>query len=399
MPNPPIHPLHALHEQAEATFLPYGSDIQVVESYGEVEAEYAAIRKAAALMDAPHRSVVILTGKDRLSFLHNKVTNDTNRLTPGTGCYAYLLNLKGRIVMDMNILQTEEATLVELDRRLVPDFLASMEKYIFTEDVRILDGSEQLGRLTLLGPKAHLLLEQVLDAGVGTLGDPLRHAKRTLGKATVTVFRNDLAGEAQYELIVPRDGLVSLWQILHEAGGHDDGEHDAATKGPVPLRAIGWSAFNTARIEAGTPLYGIDITDNYLPMETAHWYLRAVSVTKGCYLGQEIVARMHAHNTVARMLVGLRVAGDKLPLAGTDISDPTPSAAGGGAGRDASSRQQVGIITSSCMSPMLGNAPIALGYVKKAYVPNASAPAKPVDVLAEGTHAEATVVTLPHWKR
>lgn len=395
MPNPPIHPLHALHEQAEATFLPYGSDIQIVESYGEVEAEYAAIRKAAALMDAPHRSVVILTGKDRLSFLHNKVTNDTNRLTPGTGCYAYLLNLKGRIVMDMNILHAEEATLVELDRRLAPEFLTSMEKYIFTEDVRILDGSEQLGRLTLLGPRAHLLLQQVLDAGVDTLNEPLRHAKRTLGKATVTVFRNDLAGEPQYELIVPRDGLVALWQILHEAGGHDEGEHDAPAKGPVPLRAIGWSAFNTARIEAGTPLYGIDITDNYLPMETAHWYTRAVSVTKGCYLGQEIVARMHAHNTVARMLVGLRVAGDKLPLAGTDIGDPSPSAAGGPAG----GRQQVGIVTSSCMSPMLGNVPIALGYVKKAYVPNAAASAKPVDVLAEGTHAAAEVVTLPHWKR
>ena len=107
---PLINPLQPLHEQAEATFLPYGTEAQIVESYGEVEAEYAAIRKGAALMDAPHRSVAILTGKDRLSFLHNKVTNDTNRLTPGQGCYAYLLNLKGRIVLDLNILHTEEAT-------------------------------------------------------------------------------------------------------------------------------------------------------------------------------------------------------------------------------------------------------------------------------------------------
>lgn len=416
MATPPIHPLHAMHEQAEAAFLPYGPDIQIVESYGEVEAEYAAIRKAAALMDAPHRSVVILTGKDRLSFLHNKVTNDTNRLTAGTGCYAYLLNLKGRIVMDLNILHTEEATLVELDRRLAPEFLQMMEKYIFTEDVRLLDGSEQLGRLTLLGPRAHLLLQQVAaangsgDSGLESLSEPFRHSKRLIGKTTVTVYRNDLAGEPQYELIVPRDQLVSLWQILHEAGGHEDGGHEEPAPGTPPppsaassaihLRAIGWSAFNTARIEAGTPLYGIDITDNYLPMETAHWYPRAVSVTKGCYLGQEIVARMHAHNTVARMLVGLRIRGDKLPLAGTDIADP--GLGGGG--------QQVGIITSSCMSPMLGNTPIALGYVKKAYSPasNAAASApggaappspKPVDVLAEGTHTLADVLPLPLWKR
>ena len=370
-----------MHEQAEAAFLPYGPDVEIVESYGEVEAEYAAIRKGAALMDAPHRSVIILTGKDRLSFLHNKVTNDTSRLTPGQGCYAFLLNLKGRIVLDMNILHTEEATLVEMDRRLTGEFLQAMEKYVFTEDVRLLDGSGQLGRLTVLGPRAGNLLKKVMDAGVETLTEPFRHARRSIGKATVTVFRNDLAGEPQYELIVPRDQLVALWQVLHEAGGHEDGgggDHD------LNLRAIGWSAFNTARIEAGSPLFGIDLSDQYLPMETAHWYARAVSVTKGCYIGQEIVARMHAHNTVARLLVGLRIHGDKLPVGGTEIFD------GGSNGG-----QQVGIITSSCMSPMLGYVPVALGFVKKAF----ASPGKQVEALAEGARAKAEVMALPLWEK
>ena len=379
MNSPLNNPLDALHEQAEAAFLPYGSHARVVESYGEVEAEYAAIRKGAALMDAPHRSLAILTGKDRLSFLHNKVTNDTNKLVAGSGCYAYLLNLKGRIVMDMNILQTEEATLVEIDRRLTQDFVQAMEKFVFTEDVRVLDGSEQLGRLTLLGPKASLLLKRVMDAGVETINEPFCHAKRMIGKTTVTVFRNDLAGEPQYELIVPRDQMVDLWQVLHEAGGHEEtGDND------LNLRAIGWSAFNTARIEAGTPLYGIDITDNHLPMETAHWYARAVSITKGCYLGQEIVARMHAHHAVARMLVGLRIKGEKLPVAGTDIFD------GGGA-----AAQQVGIVTSSCTSPMLGNVPVAMGYVKKAF----STAGKEVELLAEGARVNAEVTGLPLWQK
>jgi folate-binding protein YgfZ len=376
---PLINPLQTLHEQAEATFLPYGTDIQIVESYGEVEAEYAAIRKGAALLDAPYRSVAILTGKDRLAFLHNKVTNDTNRLTPGQGCYSYLLNVKGRIVMDMNILHTEEATLVELDRRLAGAFVRMMEKYVFTEDVRVLDGGEQLGRLTVLGPKAAALLKLVMDAGVETLAEPFRHARRMIGKATVTVFRNDLAGAAQYELIVPRDQLVSLWQVLHEAGAHEaDSE--------LGLRAIGWSAFNTARIEAGTPLYGIDISDHYLPLETAHWYARAVSTSKGCYLGQEVVARMHAHHTVARMLVGLRIAGDKLPVAGTDILDTSGIATDG---------QQVGIVTSSCLSPMLGHAPVGLGYVKKAYAGGGNE----IEVLAEGGRAKAQVADLPLWAK
>jgi folate-binding protein YgfZ len=371
-----------MHEQAEASFLPYGPEIQIVESYGEVEAEYAALRKAAALMDAPHRGVVILTGKDRLTFLHNKVTNDTSKLTPGTGCYAYLLNLKGRIIMDLNILQAEEATLVEMDARLMGDFVSAAEKYIFTEDVRVLSGAEQLARLTVMGPRAGDLLKRAMDAGVETLNEPFRHGKRQIGKYTVTVFRNDLVGEPQYELIVPRDGLVTLWQILHEAG-HPDENGGGAEHEPPVLRAIGWSAFNTARIEAGSPLYGIDITDNHLPMETAHWYPRAVCVTKGCYLGQEIVARMHAHNTVARMLAGLRVQGGKLPVAGTEVFDGSGGAAGA----------PVGMVTSSCMSPMLGNVPVAMGYVKKAFA------GKELEVLAEGSREKAAVVPLPFWKK
>jgi folate-binding protein YgfZ len=382
-----MNPLHQLHEQAEAAFLPYGNDVQIVESYGEVEAEYAAIRKGAALMDAPHRAVAILTGKDRLSFLHNKITNDTNKLAAGQGCYAYLLNLKGRIVMDMNILQTEEATLVDLDVRLAPQFLETMEKYVFAEDVRLLDGSGQLGRLTLIGPQALTLLSKVVtdSQGLDTLSEPLRHTQRQIGRATVTIFRNDLCGEEQYEMIVPRDQMMTLWQILHEAGnGHDGAPED--NPGSIHLRAIGWSAFNTARIEAGSPFYGIDITENYLPMETGHWYLRAVSVTKGCYLGQEIVARMHAHQTVARLLVGLRMQGDRLPVAGTEIFEPRTENGPG---------QQVGMITSSCFSPMLGNVPVAMGYVKKAF----STAGREVETLAEGSRAATTVTPLPLYKR
>lgn len=375
MPPTPANPLHSLHEQAEASFLPYGPDLEIVESYGEIEAEYAALRRGAGLMDSPHRAVVVLTGKDRLAFLHNKLTNDTARLAPGTGCYAYLLNLKGRITLDLVVLQAEDATLVELDTRLVQGFVAAMEKFIFIEDVQILDASQQLGRLSLMGPQARALLQKVVGSPIENLVEPFCHSQRSIGQATVTIFRQDLAGEPGYELIVPRDQLVALWQILQEAGnGHENPESG------LHLRAIGWSAFNIARIEAGTPLFGIDITENYLPMETGPWYQRAVSLTKGCYLGQEIVARMHAHKTVARMLVGMRVESSKLPLAGTEIFDGT---------------QQVGIITSSTLSPMLGNVPIAMGYVKKAY----AAAGKEVAVLAEGGREKAVIKELPLWKR
>lgn len=371
----PVNPLQTMHEQAEATFLPYGAEVRVVESYGEVEAEYAAIRKGAGLMDAPHRSVVVVTGKDRLAFLNNLVTNDTKKLAPNQGVYAFLLTAKGRIAMDMHILHSEDATLLEIDARLGEGLVRQLEKHHFSEEVRFLDAGSQLGRLSLTGPKASALLAKVADGGVEGLAEPLRHAKRSIAKTTVTIFRLDHCGEAGYEIIAPRDHLVSLWQVLHEAGnGHGEGPENA-----IGLRAIGWSAFNTARIEAGTPLFAIDITESNLPMETGAWYARAVSITKGCYLGQEIVARMHAHNSVGRMFVGLRVEGVRLPIAGTDILDGAA---------------QAGMITSSCMSPMLGGVPIAMGYVKKAY----AQPGRVVEVLAEGA-AMATVVQLPFWRR
>ncbi len=375
----PTHPLQPFHEQTEAAFLPYGDELQIVESYGEMEAEYAALRKSVALMDAPHRGVVILTGQDRLAFLHNKVTNETAKLQPGQGCYAYLLNLKGRIVLDMVILHGADATLVDLDIREVPRFMSIMEKYIFSEDVQLLDATQQLARLTLMGPHAAELLHKITSESTASLTRDFQHLRCLIEKAVVTIFRQDITGEAGYELLVPRDHLVTLWQILHETGAGTAHPSPAASSG-LGLRPIGWSAFNIARVEAGTPLWGIDITDNYLPMETGPWYARAVSVTKGCYLGQEIVARMHAHKTVARMLVGLRIEGPCLPVAGTEIFAGT---------------QQVGIVTSSTLSPMLGAAPVALGYVKKAF----STAGQQVEVLAEGGRAQATVRELPLWTK
>ncbi len=116
-----INPLQQMHEQAEATFLPYGTDVQIVESFGEVEAEYAAIRKGVGPDGCPAPG-----GGDSHRERSARVPaqqSDQRHESPqaGQGCYAYLLNLKGRIVMDMNILQAEEATLVEMDQRLAPD--------------------------------------------------------------------------------------------------------------------------------------------------------------------------------------------------------------------------------------------------------------------------------------
>jgi folate-binding protein YgfZ len=369
------YPLNQRHQQAEATFLPYGPMIQIVESFGQPEIEYAAIRKAAALMDSCQRGVIELTGRDRLKFLQNLLSNDVKTLAPGRGCYSYLLNIKGRIVADMNIIQREASTLLEIDARLAPELVRTLESYLFADDVKIADRSHDLGRLTLIGPGSAAILEKVAGASVSGLDALLNNLETQISGVAATIFRNDLCSQAQFELVLPQEQLVDVWDtIMESAMGEEEPE-----PGSQKLRPIGWSAFNIARIESGTPLLGIDITDQNLPMETAHWYSRGVHLSKGCYLGQEVVARMHSHNSVAKMLVGLKIAGQAPPLAGADLRDGAA---------------QVGIVTSSCMSPMLGNTPIAMGYLKRAY----AQPDRQVEVYTSEGQVKATVVGLPFWK-
>ncbi len=149
--------------------------------------------------------------------------------------------------------------------------------------------------------------------------------------------------------------------------------------GKRKLRPIGWAAFNAARIEGGRPLFGIDFDDTILPAETGEMD-RAVCFTKGCYPGQEIVARMHARKAVAKQIIGLKFADDALPIAGAPVTDDNDNMIGG--------------ITSSTISPMRSNIAIAIALLKRPFF----APGTVVNVPAEGSMRKAVVTELPFLK-
>lgn len=373
--------LHSLHARTEAEFQPY-ADLEIVSTFGQPEAEYAAVRKAAALMDLPQRGLLELTGRDRLAFLNNLLTNKTwdkaakSGLAPHTGVYAYFLNLKGRIVADMNVLELGDRTLLETDARLVDTLHKALAKYIFTEQVKLSPLIGQLHRLTLHGPEA---LSVLTDAAGTTLPalDQLASSPATFfADIPVTIFRDDECAVPGYQLIVPTDRAADLWSKLLTQFSNP------LELGKRRLRPVGWAAYNACRIEGGRPLFDIDFGNSadpdqsVLPAEAGQ-FDRAVSVTKGCYLGQEIVARMHARGQVAKQLVGLRVEADALPVAGATLFDANDN--------------QIGMITSSTVSPILSNACIALGYLKK---PHFTVGTK-VRVPAEGQIREAVVTPLP----
>lgn len=365
-----VNLLLPLHQQANAEFQAYG-DIEIVSTFGEPQAEYAAIRKTAALIDLPQRGVLQLTGVDRLFFLNNLLTNQTfnketkTPMAAGQGVYAFLLNARtGRIIADLNVLELGDRTLLEADSRLLPTLQAELEKYIFAEKVQITRST--LHEIVLHGAGAGALLGQAAQSLLGS------HSSQQieLFGIPIILWRDDPAAVPGYHLLIPAESAQTVWTNLLS-------QHGQSTEiGKRALRPAGWAAFNATRIEGGRPVFGIDFDDTFLPAETGQ-LLRAVSFTKGCYPGQEIVARMHARQQVAKQLVGIRFSDDSLPIAGAPVYD--------------AQQNQIGAITSSTISPILSNTALALALVRKPFYAIGSA----VHVPAEGAIRSAVVCEIP----
>ena len=251
--------LYALHDaKSETEFQDY-AQLKIVSTFGQPEAEYAAIRKGAAIMDLPQRGVLELTGKDRLAFLNNLLTNQTwdkttkKGLEAGKGVYAYFLNQKGRIVADMNVLERGERTLVETDARMVDVLGKAFEKFVFTEQVKMRSLVWQVHRMTLHGPEALGVINDAAGAGatIEELG-ALDSTETKLFGVDVIVFRDDECGVPGYHLVVPADRAQEVWKAFL------DQFSNPLELGKRRLRPIGWAAYNACRIEAGRPLFDID---------------------------------------------------------------------------------------------------------------------------------------------
>jgi folate-binding protein YgfZ len=390
-------PLAELHRNVGAETLAYDTT-EIVSTFGEPQAEYAAIRKAAGLLDLPQRGLIELTGDDRHAFLNNLISNQLvdkatkTPLQPGQWVYAFLLNLKGRVVLDLNVIETGGRTLLELDGRLVPMLVSLLDRYVFAERVKIRSLAGEAYEIALHGPGAADLLTA---EGMTLKLSPGQCGEGTLGGAPIIVWRDDPCGVPGLHLIVPNDRAADLWQHLLARHGNE------ISLGKRSLRPIGWAAFNATRVEAGRLLFGVDFElappsmpgkqataqadaeprpVGVLPAETT-LLDRAVSFTKGCYLGQEVVARMHARSQVARQLVGLRVDDDALPIAGAQVFDDQQNV--------------VGVVTSSTMSPILSDAAIALAMVRKPMFDVG----RRLLVAAEGAVRGAVVTPLPFLQK
>jgi folate-binding protein YgfZ len=360
----------------EVEFVPYepvGSEgppaCELVATYGELESEYAAIRRGAGVFDSPHRGTVLITGADRGEFLNRMVTQELKDLRAGVARETFWLNRKGRIDADLLLVELGERTLVGVDIDRAAFTADTLNGFVFTEDVAIADVTASFHHLAVHGPQAPAVLAA---AGGGGDLEPLAARIAEIAGVETVVSRRDITGEVGLELIVPYEKVEPVWAALVAAG-----EQLAETSRRA--RPVGWYAVNVARIEAGTPLYGIDFGPENLPHESGVLHER-VSFTKGCYLGQEIVGRIESQGRPKQVLVGLRPVQDLLPVAGAPVyarDEKNPAAPG----------SAIGTVTSSTLAPMLGTVPVAFAMVRSEY----AAPDTTVLVSAEGEHAEAVV--------
>ena len=336
---------------------------EIVSDYGDVAAEHAALRESAGVLDLSFRSRLCLAGADRTRFLHGQVTNDVQKLKVGEGCYAALVNAKGKIESDFNIYCLQNELLLDFEPGLAQKVSARFEKFIIADDVQIVDVSRDYGLLSVQGPRA---ADVVREFGVVALPGTLSSITQFSGRDESECYCAQIAriGTTGFDLFVPlaliEMSLVSLTEITQKHLG----------------RPVGWQALEIARIEAGIPRFGQDMDDTNLAPE-AGIESRAISYSKGCYIGQEVISRIRAYGQVAKALRGLQFHGSlqRLPEKGTKIL---------------LEEKEIGYVTSATHSFSLHRT-IALGYVRR----EQNAPGTEVSVSISGERVPARIVPLP----
>ena len=276
------------------------------------------------------QTLVELTGEERAAFFNNFCTNEVRKLSAGSGCEAFITSVRGKVLAHVLVLCRDDALLLVAPPNLGQSIVAHLDRYLINEQVELHDRTLTQRVLLCAGAKSEELLARRID---GPLPKQRRaHVVANCEEHTALVARVDLAGPLGF-LVIGQTAVIDAWSgALQDAGAVLCGDE----------------AWQAARIEAGTPLYGVDITADNLPQEVGRDRL-AISFVKGCYLGQETVARIDAMGHVNKKLVGLRSSDCEVPPPGTELL------AGG---------QVVGTVTSAAFSPRR-SATVALAQVRR----------------------------------
>jgi folate-binding protein YgfZ len=332
-----------------------------------VSADYLTLTTGCGLLDRSERGKLALTGAETKAFLHGQVSQDITALTPGHGVYAALLTNKGKMLGDLRVLDTGAELLLDTERVALQELFNTVRRFSIGFDVALHKRTLESGLLSLIGPRSDAVVAAAIGGGALPGPDEHDHLSATVATAAATPATTASAAatpattaSAAVRLVRTNVGL----DLLCDAADRDRVHAALVGAGAVPVSE---AAAEIVRIESGRPRYGIDLDDSVIPQE-AGLNDRAVSFTKGCYVGQETVARLFYKGKPTRELRGLRSAAPLAP--GTELSY---------AGR------VVATVTSAADSPRLG--PVALALVRREAEPGAR--------LESGEGESAEVVALP----
>ena len=328
--------------------------------YTSFAEEYQSLTERIGILDRSAVGRLTISGKDALDLLNRLSTNELMTLEVSQGIPTALTSSKGRILDLLFVLKLEDHLLVLTapeSRQKVADWI---DFYTFAEDVSVQDVTETTTMLSLAGPNAASLLDQLTGQSVSSLAH-YEHLQASIGGVDASVTRTDFSRLPGYDIVVSVAEGKRLWEEFLTDGGEAGG------------RPVGTQALEATRVEQGVPAYGKEISEEFNPLEAN--LLEFISFAKGCYVGQEVITRLNTYKKVQKHLVGLRWNSDAIPKESAKLLvDGT----------------QVGIVTSAVQSPRLRKA-IGLGYVRKAH----ATPGTIVDTETANGQTSTEVVELP----
>lgn len=321
------------------------------------ERAWTALRQGAIVIDRSDRLRMTFSGDKAAESLNGLVTNEVVGLSPGRGQYAAALTPKGKIIADVRIFAREKSLLVDVNAAAAPGWAGMIRKFVNPRLAKYQDVTIETGDIGVFGARAAAIVHSALGVSVNDL-PPYSHAAVMLGDASLMVARVPDFGVDGFDIIGPREAMPELRSRLTDGGAIDDGS----------------DALDLARIEAGRPVWGADMDDTMLAQELDMERLEAISFTKGCYTGQETVARVHFRGHVNRFLRGLRFSDAIVPPIGSPLTDTDD--------------REIGTVKSGGLPPRGGA--IALAILRREIEPGSTVRAK-----WSGTTAEARVESLP----
>lgn len=357
--------LHAQQVQLGATFGEVtGWEVPI--HYGNWRAEYDAVRQAVGLADLSHRGKVRVTGDDRVKWLQSVISNDLLPLQPGQGRYSSFLTHKGKMLTYFRCYVLTDAVMLEDVGEIGDATYAALKKFLlYGTKAKMENCAESWGLLLVSGPKAAQTVKSAFGVDCSDL-QPINFVTAQIGGHQALVIRTEETGEVDLEILLPADALATAWTSLMETGA------------PLGIKPVGSQALEALRMEAGIPKAGSELNEEIVPPE-ANLEGKAFSLTKGCYPGQEVVARMDTYGNVRRKLTGLVVGDGTIPPKGAKLF---------------SGDREVGWISSATASPQQ-NGIIVFGFPLRDF----SKAGTMLSIEVEGKKHDATVADLPFYRR